>query len=475
MKKLLLLFLLMPLTLVVSAESVEIDGILYKLTPKAKVAEVTGCTKSGSIIIPSSVEYESTTYHVTSIGGLSFDGLGVTSVTIPNSITSIGDEAFRDCHNLTSVILPDNNCNYGTFIFHGCTSLTSVVIPNSVESIPLGMFWNCIGLSSITLPNNLTGIGSYAFMGCTSLVSFVIPNNVTYISEHAFIDCEKLTSITIGSSVNSIDGFGGGAFKGCTELLDVYCLATNPPSAEGAFEYQQYMNLHVPSGSLDAYQAVEPWKSFGSFTEIDKIDDPDPVPTTVDITIGSNGISTFCSSYALDFSATSDVKAYIASAFTPSTGNLVLTRVNKDLPAKTGLVLIGNTGTFSVPVGTGETYVSNMLKGVTQETVLYKESGSYTNYILAKKNGVVGFYAVQDGSTLAAGKAYLPLPTSSLSSVASSRMNIIFDDGEDVETTGIQNQYSTPKDETQVYTLSGQRRNGVQKGIYIVNGKKYVK
>lgn len=221
--------------------------------------------------------------------------------------------------------------------------------------------------------------------------------------------------------------------------------------------------LTVPNGTKEAYIAA------GWTTDVFKggiIETFDPYS----ITIGSAGVATFCSSNNLDFSGTDDVKAYIVSTFTPSTGEVTLTRV-RDVPANTGLVLIGEPDTYTISEGTGETIVSNMLRGVTTATTLNKVDGDYTNYIMAKKNGETGFFAVKDGSTLGAGKAYLPLPTASLPN-ANAGVRLLFVDGE--ETTGVETVEVSDSAESDgiYYNLQGQPVEKPSSGIYIVNGKK---
>ena len=186
-----------------------------------------------------------------------------------------------------------------------------------------------------------------------------------------------------------------------------------------------------------------------------------------DISIGSAGMGTFCSTHPLDFSGTEDIKAYIVSAFKPSTGEVTLTRIT-DVPANTGIVVKGDEGNYTIPWGAGETVVANMLVGVTENTVLNKVDGDYTNYILAKKNGSLGFYAVTDDSTLSAGKAYLPLPTAQLPSAARP-MKMIFSDD---EATGIEQTVSNGEQRGDYYDLQGRRVAKPTRGLYIVNGKK---
>ncbi len=148
MKQTFLSFLLMLLPMLASAETVEIGGIWYNLVAKAKLAEVTSNPNisdftgsySGSIDIPPSVTYNGQPYSVTSIGYGAFSWCsGLTSVTIPNSVTYIGD-AFRYCSGLTSITIPNSVTYIDDWAFSSCTGLTSVTIPNSVTSIGISVF-----------------------------------------------------------------------------------------------------------------------------------------------------------------------------------------------------------------------------------------------------------------------------------------------------------------------------------------------
>ncbi len=145
-------------------------------------------------------------------------GKSQTSYTIPNSVTSIGDGAFYGCTGLTSITIPNSVTSIGEDAFWGCTGLTSITIPNSVTSIGVRAFRGCTGLTSITIPNSVTSIGNWAFKYCSSLTSITIPNSVTSIGCEVFYHCTGLTSITIPNSVTSIEGW---AFDGCTGLTSI--------------------------------------------------------------------------------------------------------------------------------------------------------------------------------------------------------------------------------------------------------------
>ena len=140
------------------------------------------------------------------------------SVTIPDSVTSIGDRAFSWCTSLQSVTIPDSVTSIDESAFSWCTSLQSVTIPDSVTSIDESAFSWCTSLQSVIIPDSVTSIGDRAFWGCTSLQSVIIPDSVTSIGNKAFSDCKSLQSVTIPDSVTSISD---SAFSGCSSLQSV--------------------------------------------------------------------------------------------------------------------------------------------------------------------------------------------------------------------------------------------------------------
>ena len=192
-----------------------------------------GCSGLTSITIPGSVasigEYAfrdcssltSVTIEngVTSIGESAFSCCsGLTSITIPDSVTSIGDWAFYDCSNLTGIAIPDSVTSIGECAFYDCSSLTSVTIGNGVTSIGVCAFEDCSSLTSITLPDSVTSIGDCAFRGCSNLLSVTVGTGVTSIDYFVFEDCSSLTSITIPYGVTNIYN---GAFRGCSSLASI--------------------------------------------------------------------------------------------------------------------------------------------------------------------------------------------------------------------------------------------------------------
>ena len=168
------------------------------------------CSSPTSIIIPEGV---------TDIGSSAFENCSsLISVNIPDSVSSIGDHAFMGCKLLTSVTIPDSVTSIGESVFEDCTSLSSVVISGSVSSIRRNTFFNCNSLTSVIIPEKVNDIERSAFNGCASLVSVVIPDNVTCIGEKAFQYCTSLKSLIIGGSVTNI---GYEAFRFCSSLTSV--------------------------------------------------------------------------------------------------------------------------------------------------------------------------------------------------------------------------------------------------------------
>ncbi len=153
------------------------------------------------------------------------DCRGLTSVTIPNSVTSIGGFAFEYCSGLTTLNFNAINCqdfNYCPFIG---TSLTTVNIGDSVQRIPAYFVSGCSGLTSITIPNSVTSIGGSAFRGCSGLTSITIPNSVTSIGEEAFRNCRGLTSVRCLASAPPSIGSSSFAGISSTCTLTVSCVS----------------------------------------------------------------------------------------------------------------------------------------------------------------------------------------------------------------------------------------------------------
>ena len=176
-------------------------------------ATITASTATGAVTIPSVLGGYAVKRVAEGIFG--YGNTSVTSVVIPNSVTSING-AFENCTGLTSVSIPNSVTIIGHVAFLNCTGLTSVNIPNSVTSIGGHAFCGCTGLTSVSIPNSVTSIGGYAFYDCTGLSSVSIGIGVTSIGDSAFQNCTKLTRVNLPKSVTSI---GHNAFEGCSPKL----------------------------------------------------------------------------------------------------------------------------------------------------------------------------------------------------------------------------------------------------------------
>ncbi len=455
------------------------------------------------------------------LGDLMFYKCGLTNIKIPNSVTSIGEYAFSYCSSLTSVDIPNSVTSIGKYAFCECTGLTSVTIPNSVTSIGMSAFNGCSSLTSVTIPNSVTSIGEHAFSYCSSLTSIAveegnahyhmdgnclietasntlirgcnltsitIPNSVTSIGKGAFCDCSGLTSVTIPNSVtsigddafyrcsgltsvtipNSVTSIGKYAFALCSNLTEVTLQGTALPSCvNNAFnQISKGATLYCKASLVETCKTTTPWSGFGEIKAI-----------PFSVTITDAGISTACSNDDLDFSEMTDVKAYIASGFSPSEGKVLLTRAMK-IPAKTGFIVKGNAGTYKIPVAATDYTYANLLVGTLAETTVAETDGDYTNYVLANDAVAgVGFYKANN-TAVSANKAYLHIPTSAVAtdgtSEAKASLKLSFDD-EEGNTTGII-PVTKLAEETSgnavIYNLNGQRKQGLTKGLNIVDGKK---
>ena len=193
------------------------QGLKYTLSTDGTYYIVSGigtCTDT-DIVIPDTYE----NLPVTIIGGYAFqNGSGLTSITIPNTVTTIDERAFQNCSGLTSVIIGNSVTTIKMCAFSGCSKLTSIKLPNSITSIDEYAFSECGSLTSVTLPDTITTISKYMFKNCSGLTNMELPHTVTTIDYEAFKGCSGLTSIEIPNSVTTIET---SAFQNCSGLTNI--------------------------------------------------------------------------------------------------------------------------------------------------------------------------------------------------------------------------------------------------------------
>ncbi len=511
------------------------DGIYYNFNADG-TAEVTsasaysynsnGGTDGGSVTIPETVTYDGVTYNVTSIGDLAFEGCtGITEVTIPESVTSIGGWAFyyctaletveykatactsagsstypvfTGCASLTQVSIADNVETIPEYLFYNCTSLTDVKIGSSVESIEERAFMYCTALTEVTIPNSVTSIGEGAFNFCVSLTEVTIPNSVTSIGSYAFCDCRSLTKVIIPNSVTSI---GERAFVSCTSLSTVFFYIDDPDDqladntdGNGAFPNNSISTLYVPAGTGDTYE-TSAWIKANIYS-VDKIvemprlsvnaenDDEDDRMCYSTYYKGDcayvmpEGITGY--TVTVDEDGALDIKeTYLEGSIVPAGTALLLKSSEQMENVDPEVALEG---------GTSPEF--NMLYGsdVAVTTTGPDPDGEFLFYMLSynKDEEVLGFYwgdgeVDEDGVLKGAGgaftseahKAWLAVPVESESEVRTSGFSL----SGLAQTTGIA---AAPVEacadaNSPVYDLSGRMISKPTKGVYIQNGKKYLK
>lgn len=239
------------------------------------------CTSLTSIEIPE---------NVTSIEAWAFEGCtGLKSIEIPENVTSIGDYAFRDCTGLTSVEIPHNVMELGQDVFYECSNLTDLTIDTEtissvsfggldnlvhltlgshVKSIESGMYGNgafdhCSSLKTITFAEGLESIGVYAFYACHSLENIIFPDSLINIGERAFAFCTNLSSVTFGEGLKNIEMY---AFDGCTTLWSVYIPESVTSIGIGAFLYNPGLTDVYYAGSESEWKAISIGHSNGYLT-----------------------------------------------------------------------------------------------------------------------------------------------------------------------------------------------------------------
>ena len=278
MKKLFSLLVTMLLPLMASAYDLADDkGLHYNIKGDGtlEVDGLDGWTTTADIL--SDVTIGGRTYRVTSIKARAFEGRSdLRYLSIPWTVTSIGEYAFIDCGSNISVNIadPESWCQMqlgnehssplssaGKVLVHDIET-TSISIPSSVTSIGHYTFYQCRCIRSLFIPSSVKSIGSSAFEDCTGLTSLTLSEGLQSIGGSAFQGCSGLQTITIPSTVNyiSINAFGN-----CKGVRDVYCYAEIIPETHfDAFDATptEKSTLYVPANAVQRYRTTWPWSDF---------------------------------------------------------------------------------------------------------------------------------------------------------------------------------------------------------------------
>lgn len=451
-----------------------VGSLKYRVTSESyKTAELVGYEgdgPTGSFAIPASITLSGYDYDVTSIGENAFDGCtGMTSVSIGSGVATIGDEAFMNCTALEAFDVDGDNAAYksvGGVLYSrdGSTLLaypiaksgTAYDIPDGVTNIKKSAFRSCTALTDITIPATVTTIDDYAFKGCTSLTAVVIPASVNCIGSEAFADCTSLATVYIyGSSI----------------VIGSYAFI---PNADGRkfYVYDEY-NVGFTDDQRTNYYS-------GAFVEYDHSVTGVKAHQNPEAT-NENWFTFYHPAANVEIGETRfDVEIYKATL--NGTNSVTLTKIegNKIKAGNAVLVRLVKASSLdwdsswdvAIGIETGSVdgdYSGNDLRG--GSTV----AAGYDAYTLAAKSGVMGFYKFA-GAALDANKAHLEIAQSSPSPA---RGFIGFGDGDN--TTGIETPPLTPPLEgagsgCAWYSLDGRRLQGepTAKGVYIVNGRKFI-
>ena len=296
MRKLFLItmFLCMTFFNAMAQKTVTIDGIKYHIENGEATIAVQDETLSGDIVIPESISYDENNYSVVRATNGAFQNTDITGITLPNSITSLGNSCFKLCNKLTSVKLPDNITSLGDETFMTCSKLSSInitntltslgefclafcnitklTLPNSITNLGNNCFQSCENLETITLPQNITNLPAYCFHDCKKLSGITLHEGITSLGESCFEGCSSLTSIKLPKSINKITGsIFTSCFENCSNLSEVTCQWDNLDGIDvGSDAFNNIFSeakLYIPKGTTAMYKAKEPWSNFKYISE----------------------------------------------------------------------------------------------------------------------------------------------------------------------------------------------------------------
>lgn len=246
--------------IVESAYDFEVDGVYYNITGPNTV-EVTYSDEkynsySGRVVIPPTVKYDNKTYNVTAIGEEAFrKSTGLTSISIPSSVTRSSAYAFNACSGLTRVDISDLKawCNIS---FEYVSDANPLVYAHH-------LYLNGSEITQLTVPDGVKALGPFQFYGCEELKSVTIPNSVESLGWSCFCDCKKLQTVTMGTGMKLITDH---SFARCSQLRSITCKSSTPPTMKdiNVFDDDTYSKalLKVPASVVSTYKSTNWWNKF---------------------------------------------------------------------------------------------------------------------------------------------------------------------------------------------------------------------
>ncbi len=438
-----------------------------------------GCISMTSFDIPNSV---------TTLEGSALNRTSLSSIFIPASVTKIGSRILGSCEKLKTINVSAQNSKYDSRdncnaiietstnkLVQGCNK---TIIPNTVNTIGYEAFLGC-SFESIIIPNSVTSLDFCSFSNCDKLETINIPNSVLLIGEQAFQGCLSLKSVIIPSSVTSI---GDNAFYYCTSLCEVTSYLTNPfEISENVFgEIPSSSTLFVPKGAKSKYKSTKGWKNFANIVEVElDPNDIDPITTEISVDTGNLGSADLTDNVVGNVYYNLNVST--GSGYDNSDHCIVIGKTtdmsqigdkkpgSADVKEKfTGIILMVDKGKSIITINTqtlGSSKLAIQVGNNTPNYAVRAEKGVITVECNVKEATYMYVYIVNDSGSRAAYGNKANIYSFNVKSGATGIQGILTE--------------SRPSD---VYDLRGRKvrsgatsLEGLPKGIYIVNGKKNVK
>lgn len=406
-------------------QNIAYEGMVYTFDTYSFTATITDYIGSGGVLnIPEHIG----DYAVTAVAANAFDNTpGLTSVSFPKTLLTIGSWSFSGCPNLASVSFGTGVTTIGNSAFRNCSALTSVTLPNSIQTLGESVFLGCTALTYAQLGSGIREINLNTFQGCSSLARILLPDGLQWIQANAFKDCIKLKYVVIPDSVTYI---GTQAFKGCSLLADAWFMGDAPTLSTAVFENcSSEFTVRCRSEKTGFTQS---WYSHSTIA----IFQPLPAPTiSVGDTAPTTGTVTVTVTYPDTKAADYDHKEYLLSGslwcyytgpLTVSSNTTVSARYAgyNGHPSFTGTMDVTNIYKFSYTVSNGEATVTTYrgpTAAVIPQTidgypiVSIGEGAFHFAHTVTSVSLPVGLRTIQDYAFASSGLQTVSLPSTLLS------------------------------------------------------------